>query len=689
MIKKAIRWITILIFLFIVMSISAQDNKTIIGKENGPEETRMDRLAIVIGIDDYLNDNISDLRYACSDAEKVAKVLEEQGVFDVHLFTNDNGSYPTRNNIYQELENANYLSSKEMIKSFVFYFSGHGFQNKGENYLAPMELDSSNMVNTAISLEEVLRIINEIQKEAKAMVFMDACRNNRGNNKSVGEGFSQDDTSHGYGILYSTQPGNFSWEIKELGGGVYTYFLVKALKGEADSKPVGNEDGYVSFRETVVSVTNGMREWSKKYPNISQIPWESTDRTGEFYITKSNKNYNNVVVDDEDIVDNNEPDFNNNYFETYENPPYYADKHSRIALFNACSDDLKVDIVDSNNLRLFSNINTNSFSDYINVPIKDLNFSVYEANTKQVLMNINKANINKGRDHIIIIYGNRDSMEAKLMVKKTRPAFIRVSNNSPDTANRNIKVFIDGREMFYNVEYSEPTEFIEIEHGIHEILVKDGYKNIISRKTMVDSGEAYLLNIVGYVSKNNLDLMLLNEKYKFGFFNAGNDYGKVDLYVEGKKYFSNISLYDYIVSNNLPNRGLTTFHITKSNSNKVILGPVKADIKIDKDSILSLNDSGLKLLVKSTRPSFLRFANYMKDKEDIDIYIDNKLISNDLYFNEICKFHKIGNLDINIKIKHKGRTIKESNVTLNPGASYTGIITESKSNSTKLNLINE
>jgi hypothetical protein len=346
-------------------------------------------------------------------------------------------------------------------------------------------------------------------------------------------------------------------------------------------------------------------------------------------------------------------------------------------------------VENDNELKLFSNIGTNSFSDYINIPIEDIRLLIYEANTKQVLMNVFKVNIEKGRDHIIVIYGDRNSVWAKALVKKTRPAFIRVSNNSPDTANRNIKVYIDGRERFNNVKYSEPTEFIGIEHGVHEIVIKDGYKNLLTRNLTIHSGEAYLLNMVGYFSKNNLDIKLLSEKYKFGFFNTANKYGKVDLYIEGKKYFSNVSLYDYIVSNKLPNIGLTTLLFKRANSNDILLGPVKADIKKDKDNIILLNDSGAKLLVKSTRPSFLRFANYMEDKEDIDIYIDNKLISNNLDFNEMCKFHKIGNLNINIKIKQNGRTLKDDYVTLNSGASYSGIITGSKNGSIRLNLINE
>ncbi len=74
-----------------------------------------------------------------------------------------------------------------------------------------------------------------------------------------------------------------------LDGGVYTYYLTKALYGEADEKPLGNEDGYVSFSEATAFVTYAMRDWSLDNPNMRQIPWESTSKTGEFFITKTGK----------------------------------------------------------------------------------------------------------------------------------------------------------------------------------------------------------------------------------------------------------------------------------------------------------------------------------------------------------------------------------------------------------------
>ena len=267
---------------------SAQSKDIIIGEDGGEEEHRSERLAIVVGVNDYLDSKISDLSYAVSDAKRIANILEDKGVFDVQLLTNDKGEPPTKNNIISAFEDAEYLASRNLIKSFVLYFSGHGFENNNINYLAPMELDPSNLPGTAVNFDNVLDILHEMRENAKVMVFMDASRDNPKGRKSMGSGFARDDESHGLGIFYSTSPGQISLEVPELGGSVYSYYLVKALYGGADSRPVGNGDGYITFYETTAYVTYAMRQWTKDNPNMRQIPWvEITEKWGEFFITKA------------------------------------------------------------------------------------------------------------------------------------------------------------------------------------------------------------------------------------------------------------------------------------------------------------------------------------------------------------------------------------------------------------------
>ncbi len=278
---------TLVMLMIASLVLIAQDTKDIIKTtSDGEEELRMERLAVVIGVGDYLSNQVSDLKYTVSDAEKMADVLTDYGIFDVHLYINDSEMKPTKDNIESALEDSNYLASRSMIKSFVLYFSGHGFQQDDVNYLAPMEINPENPELTGINLNEVLELIDSIQENAKVMVFMDACRNDPSGSKGFGKGFAQDDESHGYGIFYSTSPGDFSWEVEELKGGLYTYYLLKALKGGADASPLGNEDGYVSFSEATAYVTYSLRQWSKDNPKMKQLPWESTSKTGEFFITK-------------------------------------------------------------------------------------------------------------------------------------------------------------------------------------------------------------------------------------------------------------------------------------------------------------------------------------------------------------------------------------------------------------------
>ncbi len=218
--------ISILAISLMVPAISlAQSKDIIIGEDGGEEEHRNDRMAVVVGVNDYLSLKVPDLKYAVADAKKIAGILEGKGVFDVTLYTDDSPNKPVKDNIKQALEDANYFASKGYIKSFVFYFSGHGFQENGKNYLATMDVRPDDLVNSAIDLEEVISLMKDIQKNAKVMVFMDACRNDPTGSKSIGSAFAEEDDARGLGMLFSTAPGDYSWELDEIEGGLYTHFL--------------------------------------------------------------------------------------------------------------------------------------------------------------------------------------------------------------------------------------------------------------------------------------------------------------------------------------------------------------------------------------------------------------------------------------------------------------------------------
>jgi hypothetical protein len=192
-----------LIILFLSISIlSSQDSRDIIPLPDGEEEYRTERLAIIVGINDY--DNITDLEYAVKDANLIGKTLQSYGNFTLEKYTDNSPKAPSKYNIMKALEAVSEDAEYGLVNTFVFYFAGHGFQREGVNYLAPGEINPEEISNTGININEVLKIIDNIKDNAKAMVFLDACRNDPLSGKRGGNGTWIDNDSRGLGVLYST-----------------------------------------------------------------------------------------------------------------------------------------------------------------------------------------------------------------------------------------------------------------------------------------------------------------------------------------------------------------------------------------------------------------------------------------------------------------------------------------------------
>ena len=111
----------------------------------------------------------------------------------------------------------------------LFYYSGHGLQSRGENYLVPIGAQinyESDIADEAVSANSVLRRLEEAAPKA-TVVIMDACRDNpvAGRTKSAGKGLSRMDAPSGTLVAYATAPGTTAGDE-----GYYAKSLAKHIK---------------------------------------------------------------------------------------------------------------------------------------------------------------------------------------------------------------------------------------------------------------------------------------------------------------------------------------------------------------------------------------------------------------------------------------------------------------------------
>ncbi len=160
------------------------------------------RLALVIGNDSYRR--VRTLDNARADARALASALEAAG-FTVTL----------KLDVDQK-------AMKQALRAFkaqlaggdeaVFYFSGHGVQLAGENYLLPIDIEGQNadqIRDDAVALQRVLDDLRE-QKTRFALAIIDACRDNpfKSTGKAIGgRGLAATTAATGQMVIYAAGTG--------------------------------------------------------------------------------------------------------------------------------------------------------------------------------------------------------------------------------------------------------------------------------------------------------------------------------------------------------------------------------------------------------------------------------------------------------------------------------------------------
>lgn len=242
--------------------------------------------AMVVGISHYIDGNIPNLKFAEKDAEAFAAFLKSPQagaipVQNISLLTNEKA---TRSNILRELVQLVSRSGPEDL--FIFYFSGHGKNDILENsgYLLTYDTENDNEAGTAISMDDINSKIGRSKAKMKAS-YIDACH--AGLFKSSGtKGTAADngEISNAYLAALANAPdGNVAFmastarqqslEDEKLGHGVFTYYLIKGLQGEADLEQTnasGYNNGVITISEMQTYLTRKIEEATKykQKPNV-------------------------------------------------------------------------------------------------------------------------------------------------------------------------------------------------------------------------------------------------------------------------------------------------------------------------------------------------------------------------------------------------------------------------------------
>ena len=216
---------------------------------------------VFIGIDKFVDRDVPALKYAVNDAKALYRFFNYQK----DLFKEVNlqliaGKDATRKKIIKALAYELGKASPEDV--VIVFIAGHGYKEGGEYYFLPYDADLSNLFGTGIGEREFEGILKRI-KSRRLLLFTDTCHSGgillaeRGMTER--RFFEELAKAQGRVAITASDFSEVSYERKEFKHGLFTYYLLKALRGTADV----NKDG-------IITITEIYRYISTKIPEMTR-----------------------------------------------------------------------------------------------------------------------------------------------------------------------------------------------------------------------------------------------------------------------------------------------------------------------------------------------------------------------------------------------------------------------------------
>ena len=231
---------------------------------------------LLVGVNDYQDIGLPSLRYPALDCQGLEQSLVKatEGFPNKEIVVHHDfaSKTPKLKNIRESLKKIVLHSRPD--DSIMLYFSGHGMLDPAtkEAVLCFSDTNQNDLLNTGLPMQELVEILSKSPAKQQ-LLCLDTCHS--GDMALLNSGATARDAetpvsnstpqlmsvlrqrasqSKGFCALLSCDRGQKSWEFPELGHGVFTYYLMQGLSGEAaDNTGFIDADGLYKYvyRQTV------------------------------------------------------------------------------------------------------------------------------------------------------------------------------------------------------------------------------------------------------------------------------------------------------------------------------------------------------------------------------------------------------------------------------------------------------
>ena len=262
------------------------------------------RYAVVIGINDYQDPQIPDLKYAEADARAVHETLTDPQIGGIEkknaiLLL---GREATTRNVRKALTDLRTIPKDATV--FIF-FSGHGAKEAGEAFWVTYDSELGGLAYSALPDREIRALTDKVPSN-RLIMLLDCCYaaatvKEQKSVTDIGELLRQF-VGKGRVTITASGSGEEAIEAPDLqpplvgppsggetrpgGHGVFTHFLVEAMRGKADGES-GEADGIITVPELTAYVDRTVADAARRRRGIQKpaIFMEEVQEPGKFLVT--------------------------------------------------------------------------------------------------------------------------------------------------------------------------------------------------------------------------------------------------------------------------------------------------------------------------------------------------------------------------------------------------------------------
>ncbi|MBE9044840.1 caspase family protein [Pleurocapsales cyanobacterium LEGE 10410] len=220
---------------------------------------------LLVGVNQYYDRrNLPSLQYSAVDCQGLGSALKEATASfsnkEVIIHHDFASQHPHQAEVRQSIQHI--VSAACPGDTILFYFSGHGILDPKTQQvvLCLADTDTKQLLTTGIPLNPLLKQLSNCAA-TQQLVWLDACHSGgmtllgtskislpNPSSRLVEVLRHQAAESKGFYALLSCDRTQQSWEFPELGHGVFTYYLMRGLRGEAaDSQGIIEADALYQY----------------------------------------------------------------------------------------------------------------------------------------------------------------------------------------------------------------------------------------------------------------------------------------------------------------------------------------------------------------------------------------------------------------------------------------------------------